>query len=212
MKTVGLAEKISYDASKWQKFQVLLDAEEFEELLNRAGGLLFDRTREISIDEAVSSYSAYIEALKQGSTPPPPSFSWIWSLSDSALYILDTGAGTQIRPLAPVVQITHHQMNYVPEAKEFRSNLFGPETIYWGLQFAFPQLFMKPDTKEVVKVLDAAHFENVNLFKVIKQFIRESTIPTPFEEFNSPQRIGKKALEWIGAHPHLQKKGLKVKA
>ena len=207
MKTLLLQEKIPYDAAKWQKMQVLLDKEEFQALLNFAGGVLFDRTQKA---DALEAYGEYADSLKGGKIPEPPSFAWMWSLTEEALYILDTGTAKQILPLEPVVQITHHQMNYTPEENVFRSNLFGPETIYWGLQFAFPQLYMEPDTKEVVKVLDAERFVNVKLYQMIKSFLRENSVPTPFKGHNAPQRVGKKALEWVNNHPHLKKKGLLV--
>lgn len=160
--------------------------------------------------QVVQEYRTYIDALKEGRSVTSPPFAWSWTLDPNALYILDTGYGQQIKAREPVVQITHHQMNYVPEEKSFRSNLFGPETISWGLQFAFPQLFMESETKEVVKVMDPVRFKNVSLFKAIRSFLRDQSMPTPFEGCNAPQRIGKKALHWINDHPHLIKKGLKV--
>lgn len=212
MDILSLNQKIPYDAAKWQKMQVLLEASEFASLLDLAGGVLFDRLEEISHERAKKEYSDYVTALREGRVPSPPSFAWSWSLSLEAFYILDTGNGRQIKVKEPVVQLTHHQMNYTPEENAFRSNLFGPETIYWGLQFAFPQLFMEPVSKEVVKVSDPKRFYNLSLFRQVKSFLREHSLPTPFEGVNAPQRVGKQALSWVANHPHLVKKGLKLKS
>lgn len=206
-----LDKKISYDAAKWLKVQVLLDPSEFSQLLDDAKCFLFDMNEEISLPVAKERYKLYVEALQKGETPASTAFAWMATRTPHSLYRLDTGGSTQIRIREPIVQITHHPMNYTVEDNSFRSNQFGAETIYWGLQFSFPQLFMDPVTKDVIKLNDPALFENIELFRFFQRWMREHSMPTPFEEFNAPQRIGKKAMAWVNNHPHLIKKGLKVK-
>lgn len=208
---IPLDKKIPYDAAKWLKLQVLLDDTEFSALIKESLCTLYDMNGEISLDHAIQLYSQYVTSLKNGESPTPPSFAWMATRTPSSLYRLDTGGSTQVRVKDPVVQITHHQMNYTEEDKSFRSNQFGPDTIYWGLQFSFPQLFMDPVSKDVIKLNDPLQFENIALFRFIHRWLRDYSMPTPFEEFNSPQRIGKKAMKWVENHPHLLKKGLKVK-
>lgn len=208
---VPLDQKICYQASKWLKTQALLDPEEFNDLLDHAGASLYEMCGEISLDQAKLRYKNYVDALKQGCLPEPESFAWCWTRKNEALYLLDTGQGHQVRVKEPIVQISHHQMNYTPEDNTFRSNLYGPDTIFWGLQFSFPQLYLDPDSKEVHKVTDPELFPNLDLYRTLQRWLREHTIPTPFQQVNAPQRIGKKALQWINNHPHLKKKGFSVK-
>lgn len=208
---LSLDKKIPYQASKWLKVQALLDAEEFSSLLDSTEAFLYEMQGEIPPLEAKKRYTDYVEALKKGKNPPPESFAWYWTKKVESLYLLDTGQGMQVRICEPIVQISHHQMNFTPEDKTFRSNLFGPETIFWGLQFSFPQLFQDPVTKDILKVTDPIRFPNLELYRHIQRWLRENTVPTPFEQVNAPQRLGKKALGWINQHPHLKKKGLWVK-
>jgi hypothetical protein len=206
---VPLEGKIPYDASKWLKIQALLDKREFEALLSGTSARLYDMEGEVFGAEQL--YGAYADALKEGLEPKSAPFAWMWTKTTDALYLLDIFPKPQVKIRKPVVQISHHQMNYLPEDNTFRSNLYGPDTLFWGLQFSFPQLFQDPVTKEVFKVNDPTLFPNLELFKYLQKWIRENTIPTPFEQVNAPQRIGKIALTWIKNHPHLLKKGLRVK-
>lgn len=206
---IPLEQKIPYEASKWLKTQALLDKEEFKSLLAEAKARLFNMEGEEL--HAQELYGAYIDALKEGKIPARAPFAWYWTKHLGALYQLDTGYGLQVRVKEPVVQISHHQMNYTPEDNTFRSNLYGPDTIFWGLQFSFPQLFQDPLTNEVHKVNDKLLFPNLELYKFLQKWLREHTLPTPFETVNAPQRIGKEALAWIDKHPQLVKKGLRLK-
>ena len=206
---VPLNQKISYEASKWLKVQALLDKEEFASLIKEANAFLYGMEGEA--DKAIEQYGSYVEALKKGEIPKHAPLAWYWTKTLDALYLLDTGHGLQVRVQKPVVQISHHQMNYTPEDNSFRSNLYGPDTIFWGLQFSFPQLFEDPSTKEALKVQDKQLFPNVELFKFLQKWLRQHTIPTPFETVNAPQRIGKLALLWAHHHPQLLKKGLKLR-
>lgn len=206
-----LNKKIDFQASKWLKLQVLLDKEEFVNLLTESKAQLFEIAGPLSLEQAAGRYQQYVEALSQGQTPPFDLFAWNWTLDPSALYLLDTGVSKQVRIRKPVVQIGFHQMNYTPEDQTFRSNLFGHEMITWGLQFAFPQLYQDDETHEVHTVKNSQEFPNVALFRFLQKWLRENTIPTPFEQCNASQRIGKKALSWIHRHPDLVKKGFKVK-
>lgn len=208
---VSIDNKIPYQASKWLKVQVLLDAEEFANLIDGVDAHLYEMEGELLPAAAKLRYATYAEALKEGKNPPAESFAWMWTKRLESLYLLDTGRGTQVRIKEPLVQISHHQMGFTPEDKTFRSNLFGPEAISWGLQFSFPTLFQDPDTKDIFKVNDPAQFQNLELFKYVQRWLREHSMPTPFEEVNAPQRIGKKALAWVNEHPHLKRKKLKIK-
>lgn len=211
LEVLPLDKKINYQASKWTKLQALLDAEEFARLLNEAKAFLYEMAGPVSLPEACARYQAYSEALSQGREPKPDPFAWNWTLDPAALYWLDTGVSRQIRIRKPVVQIIHHQMNYTPDDNTFRSNLFGQDMISWGIQFAFPQLYEDYLTGQIIQLKDPALYPNVGLFRFLQKWLRENTLPTPFETVNAPQRIGKKALSWVGRHPHLIKKGIKCK-
>jgi hypothetical protein len=119
-----------------------------------------------------------------------------------------------IKPLKPVIQLQAHHFFYSTLDKKFHPMVLSQESVTWGLQFAYPQLYQDPKTRQVIKVTDSAEFPNSALFSQFSKWIRNATLPTPFEvegvRVNSPIRIGKKMLGWIQQHPQLKKQGITI--
>lgn len=218
--------QIPYHASKWLSLGMLVDLGEMQDFLNALGpffiyplGAVVPRGQDqIKIEDFLTLYQSYIEALKQGRVPEERSFRSIFSsalsLKEDCLYALAVGEDRQlVRVLKPVVQMQAHTLDYSPADGKFRSMVLGQDSVLWGLQFSYPQLYEDPETRAPQKV--DSRYVNSALFRLIQKWIRENTIPTPFvvsgEVINVPMRLGKQCLTWINNHPQFLKKGLKVK-
>lgn len=215
------------EASKWLSTPALIDVEEMNNLLQTldpfsiylTGIVLPRETGEVNKKEFLECYEGYIEALKKGIIPQEkdyrPWFSSIFSVTNESVYevLLDQNRHI-IRPDNPVIQLQSHQLSYSSLDGKFRSMVFGTESLLWGIQFSYPQLFRDPESKEVKKVDESPLFPNTNLFRRLQKWMRIYTIPTPFIVNNNithvPIRIGKNCLTWINQHPQLNKKNLKV--
>lgn len=214
--------------SKWLKIQVLLDSDEMQELLAALGPTHFVVVSEpVHADDAVIApdtfllkYTEYVQYLKQGQVPPVEEFRKLFSCALSstldAFYAIAAGKDKYlVKPLKPVVQLQAHHFFYSDLDRKFHPMVLSEESISWGVQFSYPQLFQDPKTRKVVKVTDTPEFPNTALFSKLMKWMRSSTMPTPFEvdgaRVNSPIRIGKKSLAWIKNHPRLKEKGITIR-
>lgn len=198
-----LPVKPPFQASKWLHTAALLET--LDELLSF--GLLFPLKGETDTLEplsAIRAYPPYIEAWKKGENARLPDFAFALTLSDEALYALETPSGYQIRPRKAVVEISTHYLNL--SDGEVRSNVYGPETLSWGVQFGFPQLH-QTEEGEIIRHLDA---ENYALYKKIQTYLRDTTLPAKFGDIQSPVRLSKTALPWVNRHPWLKERGIAV--
>jgi hypothetical protein len=175
-------------------------------------------SEEISIESFCHSYEQYVQALRQGAPLDcfKPLFSSSISLSLDDFYVMQLpqpGRGL-VKACRPVIQLQAHTFFYSFVDREFHSMVQGKESVAWGLQFSYPQLFQDPVTKKIVKVNDADLFPNTALYATLMRWMRTATLPTPFVvqgvKTNAPIRIGKQALEWVNQHPQLQRQGICV--
>jgi hypothetical protein len=214
-------------ASKWLTSHVLLDESEMEKLLNDLGeiwmfplGGVIPLDREsISHSEFLEVYKGYVSALKQGVLPTEQLFrrclTSAWTCSPTSLYSvpLPDGFNELIKIEKPVIQLQHHTLDYSLSDDKFRSMVFGPQTISWGIQFSYPQLY-QDRSMETFHVVESEEFPDTLLFKTLQRWIRAHTSPTPFligeKKVNSSIRLGKACFEWINRHPQLANKGLRV--
>jgi hypothetical protein len=173
----------------------------------------------ISADSFLHKYADYSRLLKQGQVPPPEGFrkhfSCAMTTSLEAFYAIAAGGEKfLVKPLRPVVQLQAHHFFYSDLDRKFHPMVLSEESVTWGLQFSYPQLFQDPHTRQIVKVVNTPEFPNSALFLKLSKWIRSFTLPTPFEvgdlRVNSPIRIGKKSRAWIENHPQLKKKGIVV--
>jgi hypothetical protein len=211
--------------SKSLKFPVLLDAVEMEELFHELGGVTIYCVSEVvsqekevvSHTEFLAAYTIYVEALKRGEIPPIAKrcFSAALTIDPTSLYAMQVGANRfLVKPLNPLIQMQHHAFFHSSVDGKFHSMVAGPESVMWGIQFSYPQLFKDPKTHQIAKVGVASQFPNTEYFLRLVKWMRKQTVATPFlvqgKRVNVPIRIGKKCFPWIGSHPQLAPRGLRV--
>lgn len=174
---------------------------------------------EVSHEAFLDTYSRYVADLQAGRTPEETlyrrMFSTLFTRSLDAIYALDVGKEQIIiRPSHPVVQLQMHQVGFSSVDHKFRSMVFGKESLSWGIQFSYPQLFEDGVTKQIIQVNRSDAFPNSHLFHELQKWVRKHTVPTPFlfhnQKINVPIRLGLSCFEWIQRHPHLEKHGLTV--
>lgn len=201
-----------FQASKWLKIQVLLDGDEMKSLIESLGTFwIFPMTgivngKPIEHSFFIEEYSRWIADLKEGKLPNAESLRRIMAavFTDdvNALWLQQVGNDkylTKIR--APIVQVQTHYFSYSSVDQVFRPMSMGLNSIFWGLQFSFPQIYQDPKTMEFHQVSEMA------LFRKIQLWVRENTRATPFlvdgKKINSSIRLGKKCFPWINSHQQL---------
>lgn len=227
IKVVQDPKKPSLQASKWLQMQMLVDAKELEDLflhlgefnLFRIGSLMTLEELTVSKEEFLDLYEKYISSLKQGLLPDIPKFRRAFSIvltsTSDALFSCQVGENQYLLKVAkPIIQLQAHAMHFSKDDHKFRPMIFGPDTITWGLQFSYPQLYQDPQTLTIEKANSKEECPNASLFQNIRKWQRDSTIPTAFlvegEKVNIPIRIGKECLSWINRHPSLVDQQLSV--
>lgn len=216
---------IPYHASKWLSLQILVDENEMQLLLQYlnetklylVGCVLPRETGPVSQEDFIAGYKNYIDHLKKGELPADSSYRSLFSAaltaSDADLYAQYVGEDKQIvRCFKPVVQLQAHNLGYSKADGKFHHMVFGNDSILWGVQFSYPQLFEDSETFEVFRVDE--RFPNTAIFKSLQKWVRENTLPTPFlyegQKTNVPMRLGKNCFSWINQHPQLLQKNIQV--
>ena len=204
-----------YQGSKYLKYQVLCDAEALGNLFNRLGPFWIYPLTELKsgapLDplQFLAQYNLWIEGLKQGKVPSDAELRTLlacaWTAETDALWKQEVPGGRYIVKIGqPVVQVQAHFFSYSPIDEVYRPMTLGSASIFWGLQFSFPQIYQEAKTLELREIDESANSE---LFLKIKQWVRDETRPTPFvasgKRTNVPIRLGKNCFSWIHAHPQL---------
>lgn len=214
-------------ASKWLQIQMLLDEEEIDALFSSLGDIYLVRNSSIATmeelfltqDSFIKHYSAYVTPLKRGQLPDLQSFRRNFSLvltsTLDALFVNEVEKERYIVKVAkPIVQIQPHAIHYSKLDNKFRSMVFGRDTISWGLQFSYPQIYQDPATMRIEKAGDSDRCINAALFRTIQKWQRKETKPTPFivdsNRSNVPMRLGKHCFPWINNHPQLKEQNIEV--
>ncbi len=220
LKLSSPAAEGTLSVSKWIKYPVLLDPAEMEELFLLPFELynVSEVTKEPRIEKELflGKYRAYADALIGNSSIPDfrRLFSSVLSVDPSLLYAMQVEGGFLVRPIKPVVQMQQHHVGFSSVDGKFHSMVFGQESISWGIQFAYPQIFQHPKSREFSKVIDTVDFPNTALFAKISRFIRDHTVPTAFVRSGVktavPIRLGKKCFGWINRHQDLSRQGISV--
>lgn len=199
-------------ASKWLSFRVLLDEDELENLLSSLPPFAFYNVSNLvtlsaasfSLQDFLSAYRTYITSIKQGKSPEvlKPLFSSVMTTTEESLYAFPAKADKYIlKPLFPVVQLSHHHFSFSPENQTFHSMIHSQNAISWGLQFSYPQIFSNSIKGDVIEVLKNPEMPNTDLFRTLSKWMRHYSRPTPFyyqgKRINATFRIGKQCLSWI---------------
>jgi hypothetical protein len=215
---------VPYLASKWLHIQFLISIDEMKNLFNQLGDLfLFSmmgvhpiEEQHVSQERFFEAYGQYLTTIRSGEVIKDEAFRFFFTLAvtktKEAIQEIDLGNGRGlVRPKFPVVQFQLHRFDYSPVDGKIRPMVFGRDTISWGLQCSYPQLFQNPETRNVEQALN---YPNGSLFRSIQQWIRHNTLPTPIiipnKKVNVPLRIGKECLEWVNNHKELIARGLRV--
>jgi hypothetical protein len=219
------SKEVKYSVSKWMKHQVLLDVPEMETLCQHLGAVNFFNVSEIlplgdlelSHEKFLSSYSRYIEGLKSG-TPSfdfniKRHFSSAVTIDPQTLYACPIGSDRfMAKPSIPLIQLQQHRFFPSKTAGEFHPMVMSQESIHWGIQFAYPQIFH--DGSLYTKVTDPKMFPNTPLFTKLIQWFRANTVPTTFmwdgKKIATSFRLGKQCFSWINNHPQLKEQGILV--
>jgi len=208
----------SFQAAKWLKIQALVEPEELAVLFEENFSI-FPLSGAFGLDDFpmkketfLRAYRSWIEELKEGKVPNETlrGFSAsAWVLDSSSVWLHQIPNGKYLaRVNAPFLQCQIHQMGYSTVDGEFRSMILSQESIFWGLQFSFPQVYQHPKTGELFEVEDSS------FFKRVRTWAKEHSVPTPMvvdgKRVNIPIRLGKRCFPWINRHPQLRAKNLSV--
>jgi hypothetical protein len=222
-----------FQASKWLKFQILCSSEELALLFARFPSCYLFRLSGVvngkPIDPSffVQEYGRWIDGLKHQIVPTEPELKqllaaalindpsslWLQKIPSQPTFFSSndsfTGDERYITKIAkPIIQIQTHYFTYSTNDQTFHSMSMGPNSIFWGVQFAYPQLYQDPITQEILSA------PKNPLFEIIRQWAKETTRPTPFlingVRINAPFRIGKESLEWAHLHPQLLAQSLRI--
>lgn len=211
--------------SKWLSCPMLIDEIEMSHLMQFiapfeifiTSGILSKDEGWISKDEFLNCYTEYVSSLRSGQVPNDNRiqkyFSAVFTRSNQALYsvVIDENRH-MIKVDQPVVQLQMHRIALGADNK-FRSMVLGQNSIFWGIQFAFPQLYQDANM-QVITIREHEDFPNSALFVSIQKWMRVHTVPTPFlvdeMKVNVPFRLGKACFEWINNHPQLKATNVRV--
>lgn len=214
-------------ASKWLKSPVLLSAEEMALLIEAmapaklysAGSVTAPDEGEVDAALFLEHYCDYVSRLRAGIKPDSrelnPYFSCCLNADPEAFECVSPTPDKQIlRVCKPVIQLQHHNIDYSAADGKFHSMVLGTQTIDWGIQFSYPQLYQDPQTQKILNVEATDQFPNTALFRTLQRWVRQHTIPTPFVvqgvTINAPIRLGKECLDWVESHPDLNRKGITI--
>jgi hypothetical protein len=217
-----------FQAAKWLKVQALLDAPELADLfalapsaqLYRLSGMFTAHETVLAPQDFCAVYGRWIERLKRGEpldeVAMRPFAALGWSTSENEVWLQEVPKASSsslylVKPSAPFIQIQIHWMHHSSVDGEFRPMVMSSDSIFWGLQFSFPQVYQDPKTLELLEVGGGTHSA---LFTELRRWMREHTVATPMwahgAKTNLPIRIGKTCFAWIDSHPQLKSKGLAV--
>ncbi|MCX6990661.1 MAG: hypothetical protein NTX49_06345 [Chlamydiae bacterium] len=216
-----------YHASKWLKHQILIDEVGMKELFESIGkcyichasGPVQSANTFISKEKILEVYASYIQAIKQGQPIDEKELRRFFC--NYLTYDLDSLYGVPIsqdrcliKVARPVVQMQFHHFFPSTVDGKFHSMVMTEDSVHWGVQFSYPQIFEDPKTHQYFKMNESPDFPNTALFKNVIRYIRSHTVPTPFifqgVRTRVPFRLGKSCFSWINTHKELKEKGIVV--
>lgn len=205
--------------SKCLKHQVLLDGEEMQSLFTVLGDFFIYlvshpvRAEEMQVSrrDFLALYERYVEGIKRGNPEEDrwfrAGFSSVWTVDSSFLYAMPVGEMKfLVKPLRPVLQLQLHRFLLSEVDEKIHPLVLGKESVSWGIQFSYPQLYQDPKSQEISKI--PRDFPNTILYWQLSRWLRAHTLPTAFffhdKRIVSSLRLGKKCIPWIGSHPQLK--------
>ena len=227
IKISTIQENGLYQASKWQKITLFVSYNELKKCLQSLqaftlhplGVICEGDQLEISLDAFLNVYAEYIDSLQARRIPNQQlikeQMTLALTVDKNQLYAIEVPSKKYLlRVIKPVIQIVPHTISFSRMDYQFHSNVMGMDTIQWGIQISYPQLFQDPLQKKTVNALLQKNFPDAHEFKKIQHWMRENTVPTIFsvddKRIVTPFRIGKECLDWINIHPELLEKNITV--
>lgn len=180
------------------------------------GEVVLQEEIEISKELFLSTYARYICALKEGKILEDKRvrriFSSALTSSSDCLYKMAVREnGWLVKVRQPLIQLQCHAFFFSSLDQSFHPMILAKESISWGIQFSYPQIFQDPHTQKMEKV---SGFSNTELFRRLIRWLRNETQPALFlwegKKIASTMRIGKMCRSWVHCHPQLKEKGLCV--
>ena len=218
-------QETRFSVSKWLKHQVLLDMTEMEEFCQHLSPFYFFNVSEITslpdlelpLEKFLKSYQEYIDILKAGRVPLDRQIqrhlSCALTADSEALYAQAVQPEKYMaKPVKPVIQMQQHRFFPSKTAGTINPMVMSHESIHWGIQVAYPQIFF--DGALYSKVSDEKLFPNTALFTKLVKWLRSQTVPTTFLwddlKISTPLRLGKQCFSWIHNHAQLKEQGITI--
>lgn len=206
-----------YSGAKWMHIRAMLDPEEWEDLSEELGkNCMFTvgkMTKKIPFLSSVEITDALYKMKKsfisseidindlQLITP------FALSCKSTSFYQFCVKDLVNVQILEPVIQVQMHFFRICPINHTFHSMVMAQDSIFWGLQFSFPQIFQN-SLHGCIKQVDKSG-ENFRLFSFVRKWMRDHTTSTKVSFENKvvplPIRWGKKCLSWASSHPQIKK-------
>jgi len=190
-----------YQVSKWLYNRSLLSVNELMKLLEDLenpffflnGQVVSETELHFSSEKFIECYKKYLDSLASGENCVFPPL--IMTRDKNSVEAIEVREGKYlIKPLEPVIQIREHCF-VIGIDEVIHSMVYGKSAIRWGLQFAYPQLYVDPATKKVLEILKETRFKNTQLFKQLQKWMRYQTKPVTLKisekKINATFRIGR---------------------
>lgn len=220
------AEEIRY--AKWLQTPLLCSLEELDLLLHSlgsiflvpAGGLLEREALFVSPEDLRSTYQQYLAWIVSSAALPSAEMrrhlTLMMSVSLDSFSAAEIKTGRfMIKPVQPVVMIQPYHFFMSSLDQKIHSMVMSQESISWGLQFSYPQMYEDPKNHLFGKISEAPEFPNTALYKKVVQWVRSFAMPAPVhymgQKTHASFRIGKQAFALAQAHKGLQKRGIEVR-
>lgn len=216
-----------FEVSRQQKIGFLYDTQDLKELLELFKDIYcIDLTRPgkpsdliIAFSELLPSLENNVASLKKNqsvslsSTDQRLLNSSLSSTTDAIAELKLADGRSLLRPTLPLIQINPLRLYYSQELASIKSQVYGSDTIAWGIQLSYPQLFKDQGSGDVISTLTPdSPLPNTALFKALQKWMRRNTKICTFKSgdmtISSNVRITPRALEWASSHPQLKEHNL----
>jgi hypothetical protein len=210
-----------FHASKWLKHQMLISSGEMAGLFKSIGPCFICHASGPAAcpdlfpapEIILEAYRGYVDTIKASATLDEKRLRRLFC--NYLTYDLRSIYGVKVsedrmilKPILPVVQMQLHHFFPSKIDGKFHSMVMAQDSVHWGIQLSYPQIFEDPKTHQFFKVTESDQFPNTILFKKVIQWIRSHAVPTPmvFQGVRTrvPFRIGKECFSFVNKHPQLK--------
>ncbi|MDR3623952.1 MAG: hypothetical protein P4L16_02295 [Chlamydiales bacterium] len=212
--------------SKWLELPLLLSFEEMERCFTEIGPCFIVYTDRIvgenegviSPEQFLDVYKHYLQDLQEGKILNNPvykkAFQGIITTTLDAVYAIRIDASRRIiKTRKPTLLLQPYRIEYSSFDGKFRPMVMSQNSLLWGIQISYPQLFQDSKTGVLEKI--GPSFVNTEAFRRLQKWVRYNTQPTTFlidevRQVTMPMRIGKEAHGFVNNHHGLKERALRV--